>query len=162
MFSRFIKKIFGHRLSDFKYREYLDVIGKSADLQIKNDELRLTLKDVITERNDLRNKLKSKDFSILVKMGDPSPVDKVQRSLYVAQVAGLHKDILEPKLKHMISNTFQMLKSSTNDRDYDQSLKGAIYFAEELILWGNNMVNEQIAIQTEQNNSSPEDKNIKS
>ena len=124
--------------------------------------MRLTLQSVIKERNELKDKLKSKDFSIITNIGDPSPLDKIQRNLYVGQVAGLYKDILEPKLKHMISKLFVMLKEATNDRDYDQSLKGAIYFGEEMILWGNRMINEQLAIQTEQNNSSPEDKNIKS
>lgn len=92
-----------------------------------------------------------------VRVGDPSPADKEKRASYVGVVAGLHTDILEPKLKQMISNLHEMLESSTNDRDFDQSLKGAVYFAWELIRWGQSMVNEQIANQTNQNPSSSEE-----
>lgn len=85
-------------------------------------------------------------------VGDPSPQDSKQYALYVAQVAGLYKDVLEPKLKHMIAHALHLLEESTNDRDYDQAVKGTVYALREMMRWGDSMVNKQVAIQTESTN----------
>lgn len=161
MFSRLLQKIFGNRLlSKEEYKKYLKALGDNADLGVRNQVLELKLKGVTEQLQVALDELKTKKFSVIVGLKDPSPVDKLQRALYVAQVAGLHKEILEPKFKQMISGLHEMLEEATNDREYDQSLKGAIYFAWEVIRWGQAMVNEQLANQTDQNNSSETDKDI--
>ena len=83
-------------------------------------------------------------------IGDPAPEKEEDRKLYVAQVAAFHKDYFSPKIKQMISTAHRLLESTDNDRDYDLELKGAIYAFWELHKWGEVMVNEQIANQTEE------------
>ena len=100
------------------------------------------LQSIVKIEEDLKTRKTIDPF-----MGDPSPVDTEQRKLYVAQVAGLHKDILEPKLRHMIAKSFTMLEESTNDREFDQAVKGTIYALREIIRWGESMLNEQLANQ---------------
>jgi len=75
---------------------------------------------------------------------DPSPTDKEARALYVSQVAGIYKEILEPKLKQMITRAHDMLEEASNDREYDQAIKGTIYAFRELMRWGELMVSEQV------------------
>lgn len=78
---------------------------------------------------------------------DPSPTDTEQRKLYVAQVAGFFTEVLEPKLKQMIANTREAMDDVTNEREYDQAMKGASYALQELMRWGKAMVNEQVSNQ---------------
>lgn len=79
--------------------------------------------------------------------GDPIPEGGDQRKFYVAKVAGLHKDILKPKLKQMISKVHNLLEEESNDHNLDLILKGAVYSFREILIWGDSMVNEQIANQ---------------
>ena len=163
MFSRLFKKIFPfHILNEAEFKKHSDALVNSAELHVANEVANLKVRHLLEELKKQREELDPFQFKTIVGLNDPSPVDKVERTLYVARVAGLYKDILQPKFNHMISNLHGLLEEATNDREYDQSLKGAIYFAKEVMLWGKLMMNEQIAIQTEQNNSSDEDKNIKS
>lgn len=121
---------------------------REANLLVEVQELKDELRTVGEDNARLEREKRATMYPVIdFNMGDPSPVDSVQRALYVAQVAGLHKDILEPKLKQMISSTHQLLSEASNDRDFDQALKGALYFAWEFIRWGDRMVNEQVAIQ---------------
>lgn len=79
--------------------------------------------------------------------GDPIPKDTHARRQYVSQVAGVYKDLLEPKLKHMISATLFDVGQLSNSRDDDMALKGAVYALRELMRWGDIMVNEALADQ---------------
>lgn len=92
-----------------------------------------------------------------VSIGDPTPTDSDARKLYVGQSAGFFKSILEPKIKHMISVTHNMLEETNSDRDFDLILKGVVYSFREFLKWGESMVNEQMSYQTE---NVPEDTDV--
>ena len=132
---------------------------KIAELFARIGELEKD-KSVLTEKHkDVLVKLKTyealRDRGVIdVFMKDPSPVDKEGYRLYVTQVAGLYKDILEPKLKFMIAKALVMLEDSTNDREFDQAVKGSVYSLREIMRWGESMVNTQIAIQTQVDDKS--------
>jgi hypothetical protein len=81
-------------------------------------------------------------------LGDPIPIGSEARKLYVATVAGLHKDILEPKLKFIIANIHKAMEEEGNTDKINNMWVGAIYCARELLRWGDRMVNEQVANQT--------------
>lgn len=130
-------------------KAYRDFSLKKAEGIVVNEKLKKQLNEALVTIAQLKAQVRKNDI-IDVKIGDPSPIDKVKRSGYVSQVAGLHKQILEPKLKQMISNMHLLLEEATNDRETDQTLKGAIFLAWELIRWGDSMVNEQVANQTSQ------------
>jgi len=120
----------------------------------------------IIERDKLRAKvlrlenqvdsLKKRQPIIDPLIGDPSPKKQTERKQYVAEVAGVHKHILEPKFKQMISTAHSLLEDETNSREADQALKGATYVLWELVRWGDLMVSEQVSYQSE-NLSSEED-----
>lgn len=86
-------------------------------------------------------------------LGDPIPQDSEARKLYVSQVASFFKNILEPKLKFMLSKLHVMFEEQGSDRDFDLTLKGVAYAFRELMKWGNFMINEQVA---NQNTDIPE------
>lgn len=87
-------------------------------------------------------------------VGDPTPTETELRKMYVASVSGFFKDTLKKKLEYMIFVAHKLLEEQTNDRDLDLNLKGVVYAFRELLKWGESMVNEQIAYQTD-NNSEP-------
>lgn len=124
-----------------------DVV-EEAEYLVTNRHLRGIIKTLEAENKALRNKTAPVD----IKMSDPSPNDTEKRQSYVAEVAGFHKKILEPKLKQMISSAQDLLSNTSNSRDEDLALKGSIYAFWELIYWGESMVNEQLANQTKENN----------
>ncbi len=138
MFSR-LKEKFNIQNNEIKKRAIL--LGRIEELNSENIEL----KESLIKLNTLGNK-----EIVDVFLGDPSPVDVEEYKLYVARVAGLYQDILCPKIKYMISQSHHLLKESSNDRDYDQAIKGAIYALSEIMRWGESMVNKQIAIQTQE------------
>lgn len=125
---------------------------KLAEARGRAFMLESELAKVKLEKANLETRLAHKEI-IDIKMGDPAPVDSEKRALYVAKVAGLHVEILKPKLKQMISTAHTLLEDSSNDREFDQSVKGGIYMLYEILRWGEMMVNEQIANQTNQNPS---------
>lgn len=94
-----------------------------------------------------------------VTLGDPTPTPSAERKAYVGSVAGFYKNILEKKLNVMLMNIHNLLEASDNDREYDMALKGAVYLCRELKVWGNSMVNEQVANQTE-DSDIPKDENV--
>lgn len=124
-------------------QEKYDLQNRLRALALERDEL----KKIVGE---YRSANRLSEF-INVFDGDTEPVDSQKRRVYVSQVAGAHKDILEPKLKSMLSKTFMLLEPSDNDRDFDQAVKGAIYFGRELLRWGERMVNEHVSYQTQSN-----------
>lgn len=90
-------------------------------------------------------------------MGDPSPIDKEKRMAYVAQIAGVYKDILEPKLKHMLSKLHTEMEDQSADGESDRTMKGVAYAFRELMRWGTLMVSEQVSNQTGQNPARAEE-----
>lgn len=95
---------------------------------------------------------KSKERPIIaVDEGDPAPLDTAKRKMYMAQVAGFHKDILSPKLKHFVRlmrEDFEKVNRDTfgySQQDYDLYLKGAINGFWLLHDWGDAAINEMIS-----------------
>lgn len=137
------------------------IINKFIKKQIKEQDpivkkIRSKGKVIALENEIVRLKEELSKFQknypvIPVFVGDPSPTDVDVRKMYVAQVAGLHKDILEPKLTQLISNAHKLWGDTSNDREYDLLLKGAVYGYMELLSWGKSMINEQISNQNENN-----------
>lgn len=148
-------------ISKSNYEKFQHAAEREAELLVKLDGVQSEFLVIAKELDSVKKAVKQKRLPIDPRVGDPSPLDSEQRVLYVAQVAGLHKDILEPKLRQMISSLYQLLEEASNDREYDQAIKGAIYFAWELIGWGNRMVSEQVAIQRGEHPSLSEDINSK-
>jgi len=127
-----------------------------AALQLKIDSLesdKLSLRATVTALSHPEDKEQKSIIDIT--LGDHIPTDTEARKMYVASVAGFFKEIMQKKLEFMIANTHNMLEETTNDRDFDLMLKGAVYSFRELLVWGKLMLNEQMANQTE--NVSEED-----
>lgn len=112
------------------------------ELEVENDILEQTIDELKSQISGMREHLNQGRYSIGLATGDPSPVDKEQRALYVARVAGFHKEILAPKLKSMISKAHDILADSDNTRENDLSVKGAIFAFWELLRWGEMMQGE--------------------
>lgn len=158
-----MKNIFPFRFISKKELEQLQSesnknLVKRVELEGEIQNLLLENKNLIGQYKRLSEKSDSVEVArkaveaINVFEGDPIPLDSLQRISYVSQVAGTFKDIFEPKFKHMISRSLLLLEDSTNDREFDLAVKGAIYFARECIRWGNLMVSEQIQNQVENTN----------
>lgn len=126
-------------------------IADRARLSVENEKLQSENEKLLAEVKSMRGA----NPLIEMDLGDPSPVDREKRKLYVAQVAGLHKEILEPKLKQMISKAHSLAEEQTNDREIDLQIKGVIYAFREMMKWGESMVNEQVANQVGENPASP-------
>lgn len=132
-----------------KIRE-LELIGERNDLKDEVAE-----KDIRISRNTVGDKYKKQLIDIDI--GDPSPTDVVKRKEYVAEVAGLHRKILEPKLRQMISVSHNLSEAVSSEREFDLVMKGVVYAFREILKWGESMVSEQVANQVGQNPSSPDD-----
>ena len=111
-----------------KEKEYKD---KISDLELKIFKL---------------ERLTQKDISLIdVDLSDPTPLKTEARRAYVAHVAGFFFDILEKKLKFMLSNVHTLMEDSENDERRKNQLVGAAYSLRELLFWGRNMTNEHIS-----------------
>lgn len=146
------KKIFGLRLvPESEYADSRDhfeqqtrLTERVASAEEKSRRLQAQIEALELENESLR----ARPAQIDPFMGDIEPKDAETRKLYVAQVAGFHKDVLDPKLRKMIASTHVMLEEASNDRDTDQAIKGTLYAFRELIRWGSLMVNEHVSNQT--------------
>lgn len=153
-----MKKIFGWSVLSKEEKEKYDEVNsrelkfRAMNLDYQNEITGLRMKIRLLEKSD-----KVKEY-IKVDIGDPSPVDTEKRREYVAKVAGLYKELLEPKLKEMISKSHNILEAPSADREVDLMMKGVIYSFRELLNWGEAMVSEHIASTKGENPSSPEDK----
>lgn len=120
--------------------------------QLKDEQLILRAKLISLEHLEAE---KPKEI-IDIEIGDPTPTDSEARKIYVATVAGFFKNIMEPKLKYMLSYLHNRFEEQDSERDFDLILKGAAYSYRELIKWGNTMINEQISNQTDISESDVE------
>lgn len=93
----------------------------------------------------LKNKVFRDTSLIDTDLKDPAPIDREERKIYVAKVAGFFEEIFEKKLKFMISNTHVTMESEENSQKQQDLLVGAVYSLRELLLWGRNMLNEHIS-----------------
>ncbi len=144
-------KIFDLKIvSKSKYEEAMQSLAKRIELEVQKENLLRRVKQLEAENKSLNTPRKFID----IKMGDPSPLDSTKRRSYVGQVAGLYKDVLEPKFKQMISVAHSLLEDETNTLQEDISLKGAIYAFWEIIRWGESMLNEQLGNQSNPDSSS--------
>ncbi len=91
-----------------------------------------------------------------VNLKDPGPTDSENRKLYVAQVAGFHKDVMGHKLLHLIAESrsqFEQIDRNTygySQEQFDLILKGTINALWLIYSWGEDMINEQISNQQEE------------
>ena len=90
---------------------------------------------------------------IPVDLGDPAPQDKEKRAVYVGEVAGLHTDILRPKLMQMIATGRAVLEADDNTREDDLRVKGMLFGFWEIIRWGDMLVSEYKAWLADQENN---------
>lgn len=151
MLKKILKKI-GY-ISYEEHQRKLEALAENGALAIeglKKEILQLKLVVQSYEKEE-QEKIPLIDSTI----GDPTPTKSEERKMYVANVAGFFKGIMEKKLNHMISNLHNMLEERDSDRDFDLVLKGVAYAYRELIKWGNAMVNEQVSYQTQE--VSPEE-----
>ncbi len=165
MISRFRKilspSFLGYRLvAQEEYKKSQESLERQAVLIAKNIELENKIKILIAAIEDLKKKVEVAKsvygFEVDPFLGDPTPIDLAKRKAYVAQVAALYNDILEPKIRQMISQAHSMLDDASNDREYDQAVKGCVYALKEMMRWGKSMVNEQLTYQTGDNPSLPD------
>lgn len=112
----------------------------NLDLVSKNRVLEM---EIISLRKKEEEAKPIFDFSV----ADPIPGGDARKG-YVASVAGYYRDLLEPKLKQMIAVAHNLLEETSNDRDFDLTIKGVVYSFRELMKWGEAMHNEQVANQT--------------
>lgn len=148
--NKWLKKFFGYELVK---SEKVPELGRAAEAIVERDDLK-------KENDRLRRDLDAavaKYPIVSMDVGDPSPKDKEERKLYVAAIAGFHKDYLKPKIQQMISTTHSLLKDMQNERELDLVLKGTVYSLEELDKWGDSMISEQVSNQIGQNPASEND-----
>ena len=131
--------------------KWLDAVPK-ADYETEKSKT-LSLK---AELIAIRDQKRREHPIVSVDEGDPSPFDTAKRKMYVAQVAGFHKDILSPKIKHLIRlmrEEFEKVNRDTfghTQQEYDLYLKGAINFGWLINDWGESAINEVISYQQEE------------
>lgn len=120
--------------------------------EIEKENLKLQ-SELIAVRSELKQ-ITNRPY-IDMNAHDPIPDDREKRVLYVAAVAGSHKDIYGPKILRMISDMreeFEKVNRETfgyTPKDYDLYLKGAINGYWLIFEWGERMINEQISNQQE-------------
>jgi len=157
--SRMLKKIL-NKLGYIKESLHVSTVATLGNHISQLEKENLILR---TEVTSFRTQEKKLTPVIDISLGDPIPQDTESRKVYVATTAGFFKQILEPKLKYMLSNLHNMLEERDSDRDFDLILKGVAYSFRDLIKWGEAMVNEQISNQIdnpEEDDVSEEDINI--
>lgn len=148
----------------FVTKKRLDKIIEFETFRLQKNLEIIDLKNLITEKQNAIRKLKeeleeiksSREIVIDPYIGDPTidpmnpePSKAQERREYVAKVAGLHREILAPKIKQMISRLHSDLENVDNETKHDFILKAAVYVLKELILWGNAMESEHMSYITE-------------
>lgn len=118
----------------------LGYVTKTEYQQLIDENLELK-KDILV----LKNKVIRDTTLIDTDIGDPSPRDKEPRAAYVAKVAGFFEEIFEKKLRHMISNTHNLMEQEENTEKQMDKLVGAVFSLRELLLWGRTMLNEHVS-----------------
>jgi hypothetical protein len=140
MFKRLVKKIRGYFVGD-------DLLK----LRVENGTLKIEKENLANQIRELEERINEWSVNIDLDIGDPSPQKQDLRRAYVAKVAGLYFDVLENKLKHIMSNIHNELEDTNNTPEQDLILKGAAYFCRDFMVWGKRMVNEQMANQDQNN-----------
>ena len=154
-----MKNVFGFVfLRGNAYKEYQRSKVRELELIVQRDDFKDKIDDLTIKISRKQIDQEYKKQLIDIDIGDPGPKDVVKRKEYVAKVAGLHKEILEPKLRQMISVSHNLSESVSADRDFDFLMKGVVYAFREILKWGESMVSEQVANQIGENPSSPKDK----
>lgn len=128
-------------------------LGAVPASELEEEELKsLSLK---AELIALREQKEKEHPIVNVDEGDPAPADSDKRKMYIGQVAGFHKDILSPKLKHLIRlmrEEFEKVNRDTfghTQQEYDLYLKGAINFGWLIHDWGEAAINEVLSVNEE-------------
>lgn len=140
-----IEKIF-LKLGYVPFSKITELSGMYGEQIRKITNEKLALKTELASKQEIKVENEYVDVGI----GDPIPSNQEERKIYVAQVAGFHKQILEAKMNQMLSVTSHLLGAVENERDFDLILKGVIYTLNELKKWGASMINEHLANQNEE------------
>lgn len=120
----------------------LGYVTTTEYLKLKDEKDFLEMEVLRLKKEKKRNlEIISADF------GDPSPSDTEERKAYVAKVTGFFADILEKKIKSMISATHNLLEEEGLDEKQHYKLLGAIYSLRDFLVWGDSMRNEHISYQ---------------
>lgn len=124
---------------------YLEVVNWKNALQEENKRQEETL---LALRAELRGIKPEKPKPVIdVFAGDPDAVtDTEQRKLYVAQVAGFHKDILGPKILNLIAEARAELEKPMQEKLSD-IIRGSINALWLIYGWGEQMLGEQVESQ---------------
>lgn len=110
------------------------------------EELRLAKFEIF----ELEAKLKNIKRTVIdMSIGDPEPSEVVARREYVARVAAFHKDVLDKKIKAMISEVRAELEKIENTPKMDEILKGTCNALWLIYDWGEQCVNEMISVQVD-------------
>lgn len=124
-----------------KITKNLGFITRKEALVLKQDNFLL--------RERLREQPKPVRPVVDLNTGDPTP-DKVDaRREYVARVAAFHKDVMEQKIKSMISLVRDELDKVENTPATDLLLKGTSNALWLVYDWGEQCVNEMLSYQTD-------------
>lgn len=148
--NKILRKFFGCELVRSKK---IPDFAKAAKAVVERDDLK---EEVRKLREELDTKI-AKYPVVDINVGDPAPKDKEDRALYVAAVAGFHKNYLKPKISQMISTSNDLLNEIANERDLDLVLKGSVYCLKEFDRWGDAMISEQVGNQVGVNPASEKD-----
>lgn len=157
MLKKIAKKLGFVPLKESKeaWSQYAQMKGRYEAVVKDLTEKNAILKGLKTDlfRANQRETLPHPVIDVNIKDVEPSDVEK--RQLYVGQIAGLHTDILKSKLISMIADAreqFEQINRETygySQEQYDLFLKGTINGLWLIHDWGDSMVNEQIANQTQ-------------
>lgn len=148
-----------------KSKEYNDLVETNKELvslnkkleeklkesEVKSSELESQVFSLVSDIQDLKNSKAVRFYNKVIPLdtGDPLPTDSEKYRSFVGEAAGSYKNIWKPKLKQMIASAFALLESAENEFKVDQAIKGAIYAFREIMNWGEDMINKQVALQNE-------------
>ena len=111
----------------------------------KEKELQETIQELQLKIFKLERLTQRETHIIDIDIADPTPDIPEARKAYVANVAGFFFDVLEKKLKHMLSNVHTLMEDCENDDKRNHQLAGAAYSLREMLFWGKSMVNEHVS-----------------
>jgi hypothetical protein len=129
--------------------KYRQVVNENNRLKEENVRVRLSVKPVPV---------------VVLDSEDPEPKDPALRKSFVARVAAFHFDILDKKIKRMVSDIREtMMKVDRNtfgmsQGEYDLFLKGTENGLWLLHQWGEELKNEKVADDSGANDLTEEDK----
>lgn len=139
------------------------IINKNV-LELKDKEIE-SLKDKILKL-EVKDKNKCPLPIIKVEEEDPDSLHLVDRKAFIARMAGFHFDILNQKIKRMISEVREQIMTLNRDtfgysnQEFDIYLKGIENGLWLIWEWGENAVNEKIGNDRGENELTEEEEEL--